>query len=146
MCIFDYWQCFDAKLFTVHRINGVIKSIKPAQTFRALSWNDKEDISSWSMPSGKWIDISSSIPIDGVGHTYTAPTNGYIFVSKRCASNNEYLGAYDDTFYTHYEVWGSTTQQVNFFVPLKRGQSIIIRGTASGADFIARFMYAEGEI
>lgn len=105
--------------------------------------NDKVDKDGYyGFPTGEYLDISSIVPIDGVAHTYTAPANGFIFVTKRAAANSQYVGAYDDQLYAHYEVWGTTDHMCNLFLPLRKGQSIIIRGNASGSDFIARFIYA----
>jgi len=107
--------------------------------------NDKADIDlvkRYSMiPSDNYIDISSIVPIDNTAHSYTAPDNGYLFVTKRC-TDSQYVGAYDDTLYTHYEVWANSGQMANLFLPVRKGQTVIIRGNAGGADFIARFIYA----
>lgn len=107
--------------------------------------NDKADIELvklYSMiPSDNYIDISSIVPIDNTAHSYTAPDNGYLFVTKRCTAS-QYVGAYDDTLYTHYEVWANSGQMANLFLPVRKGQTVIIRGNANGADFIARFIYA----
>ena len=107
--------------------------------------NDKADIDlvkKYSMiPSDNYIDISSIVPIDNNAHSYTAPDNGYLFVTKRCTAS-QYVGAYDDTLYTHYEVWANSGQMANLFLPVRKGQTVIVRGNADGADFIARFIYA----
>ena len=107
--------------------------------------NNKADIDlvkRYSMiPSDNYIDISSIVPIDNNAHSYTAPDNGYLFVTKRC-TDSQYVGAYDDTLYTHYEVWANSGQMANLFLPVRKGQTVIIRGNAGGADFIARFIYA----
>lgn len=33
-------------------------------------------------------------------------------------------------------------QMANLFLPVRKGQTVIVRGSADGADFIARFIYA----
>ena len=104
--------------------------------------NDKVDIDSYyGFPTGQYLDISAIVPIDNTAHSYTAPANGYLFVTKRCTAS-QFVGAYDDALYTHYEVWANSGQMANLFLPVRKGQTVIVRGSADGADFIARFIYA----
>ena len=104
----------------------------------------KEYFGGIGKPSGKYVNIATAVPIDTVAHSYTAPANGYLFITKRCTAS-QYVGAYDDPVFTHYEVWANSGQMANLFLPMKKGNTIIVRGNADGADFIARFIYAEGE-
>lgn len=102
----------------------------------------KEYFGGLGKPSGKYVNIATAVPIDSTQHPYTAPANGYLFVTKRC-TGSQYVGAYDDSLFTHYEVWANDGQMANLFLPMKKGQTVIVRGSAAGADFIARFIYAE---
>lgn len=51
---------------------GRIKSFTPYQPFRAMDYNDKQEIISWGMP-----DYTAGIAIGG-GSNYMAPTNGFV--------------------------------------------------------------------
>ena len=118
--------------------NGRITSFTPKTVFHALDYNDKSTISGWSMPSGRFIDLT----LGASDSTYTAPANGWF-----CLAINNGL--------TYLDIWNSnglgiaaTNYNNGFirrFVPAFKGDVIRIfyHGTPNTALF--RFIYAEGE-
>lgn len=115
-----------------------ITSFTPKTVFHALDYNDKSTISGWSMPSGRYIDLT----LGASGSTYTAPANGWFCLSINTGLT--YLDIYNNN------ALGSTATNPNNgfirrFVPAFKGDILAIYylGTPNIAMF--RFFYAEGE-
>jgi hypothetical protein len=128
-CVFGY----------VTSTSGVITSFQPKQPFRALDYNDKSEISSWAMPSDKYIDLT----LGASGTSYTAPANGYVYLSRTATAAAQFISLTSSLAIKTISASGSQLLQV--FIPVKRGQSFSVNYTAATAGTF-RFSYAEGEV
>lgn len=119
--------------------NGRITSFTPKTVFHALDYNDKSTISSWSMPSDKYIDLT----LGASGSTYTAPANGWFCVAKRSGGTNQYLGliSYGLEFTDYY----NSNLVARNFIPCKKGGNITVNYNMTGNTEYFRFIYAEGD-
>ena len=70
--------------------NGKIISFAPKLPFRAVDYNDKSEISGWSMPSNRYIDLT----LGASGTTYTAPADGWASAYDFVVQTNSILAIY----------------------------------------------------
>ena len=123
---------------------GKITSIEPKTSFHALDLNDKKTISSWSMPSNKYVDLT----LGASGSTYTAPANGFVAFNKYATGANQNVNISCNKF--NSLSW-SHAGSINIFawLPVKKGDVFTVTYTAAGTDAqnnYFRFIYAQGEI
>ena len=111
--------------------------------------NVKSEITSWGMPSDSYIDIT----LGSSGSTYTAPANGYIFLTKTTGSSVDQScqlfvnGSSRDTCdYMSSMTTHPTQSTCSTWVPVKKNDVIKYNYTASGSLAHFRFIYAKGEI
>ena len=112
--------------------------------FHALDYNDKSTISGWSMPSSRYIDLT----LGANGATYTAPANGYFYVKKNFTTSGQYIWfeLYNSTdVIMDITFWGSNSGFIGAFIPVSKGNKVVVHYTASGDTLSFRFIYAEGE-
>ena len=125
--------------------NGKIKLFAPKQVFRALDYNDKSIISSWAMPSNKYIDLT----FGASGSTYIAPANGWFAASRmNTATSNNYLRIKNiSSGLSLSHVSDSTNNaEKNVFLQVRKNDSVEISyGSNSSGEYL-RFIYAEGEV
>ena len=129
--------------------SGVVTEFKIKTTYRALDYNDKAKIGSWSAPSDNYI----SITLGATGSTYTAPANGwfslggldtigavsnYGFVMRRTKDRFGVCGRIYSTAMT--TGWCVGTLRV------RKGDVIGIYHNIDASDTQFRFYYAEGEV
>ena len=119
--------------------SGNITSFTPKTVFHALDYNDKSTISGWSMPSSRYIDLT----LGASGSTYTAPANGYVYLSKVCTANGQW--AYIQSRITVGGFQGLNTFGYKLFAPVAKGARFIIDYNLGGKVEDFRFIYAEGE-
>ena len=128
--------------------NSKITNFNPKTPFHSLDWNDKNEISTWSMPSNKYVDLT----LGNSGDTYITPANGYVLI--RTVANN---GNCSITIHqTNGPTFGSSATVLSgddgrLFVPFARGTNFRVWysniGTGSGTNAtVFRFIYAEGEV
>lgn len=117
-----------------------ITNITTHYAFRAVDYSDTDFIAHQAMPSDKYINLTLGASASG----YTAPADGY-FVLSSTFNTNGYLYMYrsNDTRYGTTLPY-ITNQWVDSFVPVAKGDIMIIQynGTASVQFF--RFIYANG--
>ena len=130
---------------TLYVTSGSIKEQTRKTTFHALDYNDKTLISSWGMPSRKYVDLTL-----GVGGTeYPAPANGYFTLF--CVSNNT-TGWYGfNAPHTCIRKSPTSNYECTFFVPVKKGDVCSIQYGGLTLSFpqtyhYFSFVYAEGEV
>ena len=135
--------------------NG-ITNFQPKQPFRAVDYNDavvksdKKEITGWSMPSNKIVQLTSGAS----GTVYTAPANGYIQCgAKNNNSNVAYLQIFikepetsktlleQQSWISYNATAGNTTK---IFSPCQKGQLIYINYYNATINFL-QFVYAEGD-
>lgn len=118
-----------------------IKIFTPRTAFHAVDYNDSSTISGWSMPSSRYIDLT----LGASGSTYTAPANGYLFLSKDAGSDWYYCNLVNTSmnlgcFQSEYRTSPNTC-----CMPAKKGDVIRVDYNATGTTRYFRFIYAEGE-
>lgn len=122
--------------------NGVITSFTPKTAFHALDYNDKSTISGWSMPSGRYDDLT----LLASGSTYTTPANGYYVFSKYSTAANQYYGVINTNNGMRFEGRSVNTGSLyGGVVQAKKNDVIQVAYGLAGATEIFRFIYAEGE-
>lgn len=123
-----------------YRTNGTTTTFTPKTSFHALDYNDKSTISSWGMPSNRYIDLT----LGASGTTYTAPANGWVTLTVNFSSTNNRLQISSGSLFNigRSHIAGN----LGIYVPVKRGDSfgIVYEGTYSAVTYF-RFIYAEGE-
>lgn len=125
---------------TINYLSGNITSFTTKQPFRAIDYSDKSIVSSWTMPSNKYIDLS----VGASGTTYTAPANGW-FAFRVVNTTGGNCGLQPVTGTLGFEVYPNSGQtNIQGFVPVKKDEKVsIIYSTATWQKL--RFVYAEGE-
>jgi len=121
---------------------GVISNYNPKTSFHALDYSDSPMIAGWSMPSSRYIDLT----LGASGTQYTAPANGWYVVGKAGSGNIEqYITIINNN--NDLRIFGSTANGfgISLFIPVKKGDNVIINYTLSGATNRFKFIYAEGE-
>lgn len=109
----------------------------------------KSDVTSWGMPSDSYIDIT----LGSSGSTYTAPANGYIFLTKTTGNSVDQAcqlfvngSGRTDCIYMSSMTTHPTQSTCSTWVPVKKNDVITYAYTASGSLAHFRFIYAQGEI
>ena len=117
-----------------------------------LSADGKGEIAYLSMPSNSYIDI----PLGSSGSTYTAPANGYMFLTKTTGTGQSYNqacqlfvngdGTRSGCIYMASMMTNPPQSTCSTWIPVKKNDVITYSYTASGALAHFRFVYAQGEI
>ena len=104
--------------------------------------SDNSDLSGLSIPSNKYIDLT----LNASGSSYTAPANGYFFLSKISNGTNQYItmGVGDLQITNYCPQSGRWFQMVT--PPVQKGQSCYVAYDLGGTTNRFRFYYAEGEV
>ena len=126
--------------------NSKIMNFNPKTPFHSLDWNDKRTIAGWSMPSGKYIDLT----LDVSGTEYTAPANGYVVIdgqatdawSEITLDNRGSAGTSNMTTSCYPRNNG---QYLATFVPVKKDDRVYYYYSNITLQYF-RFIYAEGEV
>jgi hypothetical protein len=120
-----------------------IDNFQTKQVFRALDYNDKYNITSWAMPSDKYIDLT----IGATGAIYVAPANGFINVIINSANGYVYVNCFDsnNTYcYSSTESNGTSTTGSRALCPIRKGHKYQVSYSGTVSQF--RFIYAQGEV
>ena len=135
-----YWQNNDnvwtkvnnIKVFNINNTQtytdgkiDIISEVK--QPFRAVDYNDTGFISNQSAPSQNVIEMS----LGTSGTVYTAPTDGYFFVSKKSTASNQSLGVGGfDISYTSFS--SAANQNLNLSIRVGAGNKVKIEYSLGG--------------
>ena len=124
---------------------GKIESFEIKQPFRAIDYSDKSTVSSWSMPSSKYINLT----LGASGTTYTAPENGWFYIDKYAGVSNAYIDfeiySKDGNFkYEMTSVVPNTNYVNRLLVPVIEGDVLTCKYSATGTTEFFRFIYAVG--
>ena len=136
--------CNNQVKFTTNS-SGSITSFQPKLPFRAVDYNDKSEISGWSMPSSKYIDLT----LGASGSTYTAPANGWFQIDKITGiSGFAYLVLRNNTsgICNNPSAYNFNSGTLSAFVPAIKGDNIVVSYNATGNTTLFRFIYAQGEV
>lgn len=116
-----------------------IKIFTPKTAFHALDYNDSSTISSWGMPSSRYIDLT----LLASGSTYTAPANGWFTLA--ISTGIAYLDIYTSI--------GFGTNGINLnnnfirrYIPVHKGEVLTVFYLGTPTVDLFRFIYAEGEV
>ena len=121
---------------------STIEYFNPFETINLLKQSDKSQISGWGMPSNKYIDLT----LGASGSTYTAPANGWYFLSFNTASKDDGMIMYASN---NYSVSGGALAFAGWkqcIIPVRKGEPCNITYQRTGTDYETtfRFIYAEG--
>lgn len=94
-----------------------------------------------SLPSDQYIDLALAVS----GSTYTAPANGYFYLS-RAASTNEYIVLENQNTGIGLNTVSVNGSSVRSLFPVRKGDVVCCSYTASGTINYFRFIYAQGEV
>ena len=125
----------------INATNGKITSFNPKQPFRAVDYSDKAEVSGWSFPSNKYIDLT----LNASGSTYTAPANGWVSLSK-IGSNGHYIGLSANNIYSRVWCQTSGTASLNASIPVSKGATVTVVYNTNGITNFFGFIYAQGEV
>lgn len=120
--------------------DGIITFLNSKQPFQAVSFSDSSKVSSWALPSDKYINLT----LGASGTTYKAPANGWFFLSMKTTSTHGYISIENSTCYVTTQSNATADKNANIF-PCRRGDTISITYGDSTVEYF-RFIYAEGEI
>ena len=123
--------------------NRAVTSLDIKQPFHAVDRNDSSWVAAQGMPSNKYIDLI----LGASGSTYTAPANGYFYISKTSGRTNGYLQvanryANSMTSVSHCNI---ETDWVFAWIPVKKGDVVVVLYNVTGTTNTFQFIYAEGE-
>lgn len=123
--------------------DGVISNFKPKQPFRAIDYSDSSTVSSWAMPSDKYIDLT----LGATGTTYTAPANGWYLLAKGLGTNAS-IELNNKTSHIADRVLTATadTRIGKLYIPVRKGDTVGVYYTNTGTTELFRFIYAQGEV
>lgn len=137
----NYARCYEFPIATISFTNGVIKSFEPRTPFKALDYNDRKTITSWSMPSNKYIDLTSTS-----GSTFTAPSNGYVVFKNNNTGTSNVQAYIENQTKNMISTVSSYYNNGGGFLPVNKGDIIYLYKNSGVSVIYYRFIYAEGEI
>jgi hypothetical protein len=117
-----------------------ITTLNPKLPFHAVDRNDSSWIAGQAMPSSKYINLT----LGASGSTYTAPANGWFFISKKISTNQYFIFNNVTKNYSTITAPSGNNTIVNIF-PCQKGDVIEVDYTASGSIYAFKFIYAEGD-
>ena len=143
----DHTTWHPVTLFAVGPVfnNGAgtnITKFTVADSMRALNFYDTKYISQQGMPSRRSIDLT----LGASGTIYTAPSNGYVHISKHTNAANQFLFIWlpDSLIGVGGNQAGSNTRS-ELVCPVKAGDRFQINYTMGGQTTRFKFCFAEGE-
>lgn len=134
----DNGRVLGAAFATATTNNGVVSNFYGNTAFRAVDYNDTEYMAHQAMPGDKYIDLT--LPADNT--TLTAPADGYYTLNK-AANAGERVGFQNSAINT-FSYASANGQYLGVFCPVRKGDDVLVRYTASGATVTFRFTYANG--
>ena len=113
---------------------GRIEEILPTKT-------NMLQASGAGMPSSKYINLT----LGASGSTYTAPANGWVYISKIAGVQNAFCNLLNTTknIGTIFHVPGASNV-CQGYLPVSKNDIFIVRYNATGTTSVFRFIYAEG--
>ena len=96
--------------------------------------------SGFGFPSNRYENLT----LGASGSTYTAPANGYFYISKRASAVNQYFQFYSSTRGMLSRA-STADGLINFGYEVQKGEKVTAGYSVGGALTYFRFVYAEGE-
>lgn len=124
-------------------INQVYEDLelKANKSLSNLTAEGKSLASSLGMPSNRYIDLT----LGASGSNYTAPANGWLLLYKTNGKTGAYIAFNAGDIYLEDLKGASSNASLTLLMPVKKGQTVNVRYTATGATKAFCFIYAEGE-
>ena len=98
--------------------------------------------SGFGFPSDRYIDLELGASATG----YTAPANGWFYISMATAAANQYFAFENMTKNYQMQTKPSTSGSTcRFIFPVQKNDVVKVNYTATGTTYYFRFIYAEGE-
>lgn len=120
--------------------SGVITNLEFKTVFHAVDYGDTEYIAHQAMPSDRYIDLSSTTITDGM--TLTAPADGYYSLYRVSSAAGQMIGFINSNTGVATRVFsGDTSETLGVFIPVSKGQTIVVRNSAGGSVTYFRFIY-----
>ena len=117
---------------------GQITSFNPKTVFHAVDYSNSDYIANCAMPSGRYTDLTLGNDNDPL----IAPADGYYMLSKTSGATGErvgFQGRVDSFVYS-----SDSGQGLAVYIPVRKGDTVSVRFTATGATNRFRFIYANG--
>ena len=93
------------------------------------------------MPSGKYTDLT----LGASGSSYTAPANGYFFLSKQTSRSLQWANFINVGGEIRMNTCAPAGVYIYLYIPAKKGDTVFTYYDATGATEFFRFVYAEGD-
>ena len=122
----------NANLINAGRIEEKVASLIP---------DNSSLISGYGMPSNKYIDLT----LGASGTSYTAPANGWVFLSANVSQAGGYVQIYKNIYSVLQRVVTADTTAI-CMMPVKKGEAYNMYYTSITKTNMFRFIYAEGEV
>lgn len=108
----------------------------------SLTRANSAEIAGFALPSEEYEELT----LGTSGTEYIAPANGYFAFSGRLSTSGmEFILTNTESGLGNYTRTSANSQFTGVFLPALKGQKItMFRGV--GSDWVARFVYAEGEL
>ena len=120
---------------------GKITDFKTLMPYRAMNLLDTKFIANMSLPSDKYVDLSLGVS----GQSYIAPADGLFLCNKLATDTNQYVNMHNlKTDLTHISWSFQTNNGLKTYLPVMKGDSIVIEYTTNGFLENFRFIYAQG--
>ena len=130
------------KLFRDTANNNKIKElIITADATNLIKRSDSYEVSSWGMPSSKYIDLT----LGATGTSYVAPASGWFCLVKKATGGGQSIDMSSHSLSTQ-AISTASGQAITAFAPAAKGESVVIYYTTGGTTNSFRFIYAKGEI
>lgn len=103
----------------------------------------KEYFTKLFAPSDRYVNLT----LPSSGGTVTAPADGYIAFSKIASAAAQWLGLRCTDTYLASLTWAGTGSgnYANCFIPVRKGETVVVEYAVAGDTKWFRFVYAEGE-
>ena len=127
-------------IYSFYIENDIVQFFNPKETFRAINYSDKSEVSGWGMPSNKAINLTL-----GATHTsYLIPANGWIVLQASATSTDSHIAFINGHWYSNIHC-SDTGHYFGLNCPVKKSDSLTI--DYRNLNVLAfRFIYAEGEV
>lgn len=117
--------------------------LKVNKNLSNLTTEGKIIASGLGMPSAKYVNLT----LGASGSVYTAPANGYFFISKELGKANGFVQLTNTTTHwlTSISFGNIASDWAMTWVPVRKGDVIAVSYDATGTTNSFEFIYAEGE-
>ena len=120
-----------------------VTNFKTYNAFRAVDYNDKAQIGTWSLPSAKYTDLT----LGASGSAYTMPVNGWIYFLGDWNNQSTYIQIQNVT--KGYKLQTPSISALGYYglmMPVSMGDSIKISYTVAPTNVTLRIMHLQGEL